>query len=660
MNQTSQQVFPDFSIIDWSAFLWSSAIAWVVSILVYAFLHFAGVSVVAAHPAALAAVCPIIFLVLGRDRSRSEFNQKITLSLCLRFLVTFTIAASLQGAILGNLLKINSLHEYLVFLPAAITGVVILYLVAALWVFPLPGSKAVRMEVSITVLFTAMVALRFAYLGLPELMEQEAYYWNYAQHPALSYLDHPPMVAVLIWLGTKLWGVSEFGIRFGAFLCWLVTAFFSYRLTVKVFDRQAAAGAILLLAVLPLYFGVGFLMTPDAPLHAAWSALLYFGYRALIENDSASWAGIGISLGLGLLSKYTIVLLGPPFLLFMLIDRRARRWFLKPAPYWALLLTIVIFSPVLIWNMQHEWVSFLFQSAKRISSTPVISTPDLIGHIALMLTPAGGIGVLLFFLVGKKLFRSSQAQEKADSLQNIDRAYLLLLFLSLLPFALFFTISFTREVKLNWTSPIWLALLPFLGCTVTSVYGRFCSICLMAVHELWRVTIPVLILVIGVALHYVTLGLPGVPHPPGPFLMGWDGLAAEVETLADKVESESGERPIVVGMDHYQITSGLAFYRTKNAYKNSLPNKLAGIEQSVGWHLFGHNSRMYRMWFDAKDWQPVDVIAVASKKSRLEEQSFTAGVVFDSEILPLIARKEGQEVRRFYYRLISADSFDGK
>ena len=57
-------------------------------------------------------------------------------------------------------------------------------------------------------------------------------------------------------------------------------------------------------------------------------------------------------------------------------------------------------------------------------------------------------------------------------------------------------------------------------------------------------------------------------------------------------------------------------------------------------------------------WRGVDVIAVASKKSRLEQQAFKTEVVFDSEILPLSARKEGQEVRRFYYRLISADSFD--
>ncbi len=489
-----------------------------------------------------------------------------------RILLAFALAASLQGALLAHLLPLALQSDSITFIPAALIGVLVFYLVTALWAFPVQGSTEARVAASVSLL-GAMVVLRGAYLGLPELMEQEAYYWNYAQHLDLSYLDHPPMVALLIWLGTKLCGINEFGVRIGAFLCWFVTAFFCYRLTIKVFDRQAALGTVLLLAVLPLYFGVGFLMTPDAPLHAAWAALLFYGYRVLVEEDTASWAGFGISLGLGLLSKYTIILLGPAFLFYMLIDRRARGWFLKPGPYAALTVAVALFSPVIIWNMQHQWVSFLFQSAKRISSDPVISTPHLLGHITLILTPAGLFGVVLFFLFGRRLFQSAATVDTPDIDNKAKRTFLLLFLASFLPFILFFTISFSREVKLNWTSPLWLAVLPFLGCTVTSVYGRFCSICLMVIHELWRFTIPLLIMALAIGLHYVTLGLPGVAYPPGPFLIGWDKLAAEVETLADKIEKNSGARPIVVGMDHYQITSGLAFYRPKNGLAQGSPNR---------------------------------------------------------------------------------------
>ena len=627
------------------------------SALLYGLLRWLGVPLVAAHPAALALVSPIVFVVLLFQGQVADQGKKITFVRFVRFLVGVVLAASLQGALLAHLLNSRLLPEVFIFVPAALLGVLVLMLVSVAWVLPPAGSSDSRIALVLSVFIAAMTALRFAYLGLPELMEQEAYYWNYSQHLDLSYLDHPPMVALIIWLGTIIFGISEFGVRIGAFLCWFITAYFSYNLTLRIFDRQAALGAVLLLAVLPLYFGVGFLMTPDAPLHAAWSALLYFSYRAFLENDSAAWIGFGVSLGLGLLSKYTIVLLGPPFLLFMLVDQRARRWFLKPGPYIALALALLLFSPVLIWNMQHEWASFLFQSAKRISSVPVISTHHLIGHIAVILTPAGLLGVLFFFLFGGRIFRSAQPAHDMDLVQASTRTFLLLFLSSFLPFALFLLISFNREVKLNWTSPIWLALLPFLGCTVTSIYGKFCSICMMVIQEVWRFTIPVLILAFALGAHYLTLGLPGIPHPPGPVLIGWNHLTAEVEMLADSLEKESGSRPIVVGMDHYQITSGLAFYRTQNARRKGGPDPSVTVGQSVGWHLFGFNSRMYSSWFEVEDWQPVDVIAVASKKSRLEQKAFSTPVVFDSEIRPLSAVKDGQEVRRFYYRLISADTF---
>ena len=59
------------------------------------------------------------------------------------------------------------------------------------------------------------------------------------------------MVAWMIWLGTGLFGDNSFGVRIGAFLCWLVTAFFGYRLTANLFGKSAAFRAVLLLAALP-------------------------------------------------------------------------------------------------------------------------------------------------------------------------------------------------------------------------------------------------------------------------------------------------------------------------------------------------------------------------------------------------------------------------
>src|ERR1700743_884959 len=89
--------------------------------------------------------------------------------------------------------------------------------------------------------------LRLIYDGRVELFPEESYYWNYAQHLDIGYLDHPPMVAWLIKLGTLIFGDTEFGVRIGGILCTAVAAVFSYRLTRNLFGEAAAVIAVLLL-----------------------------------------------------------------------------------------------------------------------------------------------------------------------------------------------------------------------------------------------------------------------------------------------------------------------------------------------------------------------------------------------------------------------------
>ena len=89
---------------------------------------------------------------------------------------------------------------------------------------------------------------------------------------------------------------------------------------------------LMFLAALPVYFGFGFFMTPDAPLCAAWAGGLYFLERALVNRQSKAWFGVGICLGLGMLSKYTIALLVPAAVLFILLDKESRHWLRRPEP----------------------------------------------------------------------------------------------------------------------------------------------------------------------------------------------------------------------------------------------------------------------------------------------------------------------------------------
>lgn len=118
------------------------------------------------------------------------------------------------------------------------------------------------------------------------------------------------MVAWLIWLGTALAGQNEFGVRIGAFLSGLIAMAYLYAFARNLYDKSTAMRAALLLATVPFGFAAGLAMTPDAPLIAAWAATLYYMERALLANQSRAWLGIGIAFGLGILSKYTLGLIG--------------------------------------------------------------------------------------------------------------------------------------------------------------------------------------------------------------------------------------------------------------------------------------------------------------------------------------------------------------
>ncbi|MCU0808463.1 MAG: glycosyltransferase family 39 protein, partial [Candidatus Contendobacter sp.] len=326
-----------------------------------------------------------------KDTDQSTINQFVN------FIITTLLVLFLRGGILASLVKLwNFSPEEAIVICVTISSI-INYIGSIYYVFSRelnPDKTGLNWHYLATFLIIYSVLLRLFYLGLPELFYEEAYYWNYAKHLDIGYLDHPPMVAWIIGLFTKLMGDNEFSVRFGAFLCWFITAYFSYRLTREVHDRASVNQATLLIATLPAFFAVGWVMTPDAPLMACWAAALYFLYQAVIHDRRMAWSGVGVSIGLGMLSKYTIALLGLAVLAFILVDRHSRKWLFRPEPYLSIILAMIIFSPVIIWNAGHEWVSFLYQGRDRVAERFEFFLPYFILSIILIITPTGVLSAI--------------------------------------------------------------------------------------------------------------------------------------------------------------------------------------------------------------------------------------------------------------------------
>ena len=496
----------------------------------------------------------------------------------------------------------------------------------------------------IVTLIAYSVTLRFLFLATPELLQEEAYYWNYAQHMSGGYLDHPPGVAVIIWLGTALFGNNEFGVRFGAFFCWFLTAGFTYKLVQEIFNSAVALRALLLVAILPVFFSTGLVITPDAPLVTCWAGALYFLHRALVAEHSGSWLGVGICLGIGLASKYTIAFLGPAILLFMLIDPRSRKLYFKPQPYLAALLAIAIFSPVIYWNYQHDWASFLFQSKDRLTAASEFSTHELLLSIIVLLTPTGFLAVLFSFKKKKYIVSDS-----LKSLNYSSRCYNFCFVMALVPLMIFFLFSLTKEVKLSWTGPLWLSLLPFIAYSMVSPKSKPDSM----IARSWKKTVVICVLIYGSILHYWSIGLPGVPFTDYPFLLGWQNLAAQVENVVQTITEDEGKRPVVACTGTYRIASGLAFYRYKGLENDPVhPYQKKVVEETTSSHIFGHNSLMYRYWHNPEDLPNNSMVVVSRKERYLAPSWLQKRYSSLGPVKQINHSKSGKVVGTYYYRHI--------
>src|ERR1700685_1760294 len=180
----------------------------------------------------------------------------------------------------------------------------------------------------------ALVALRLLGAAWTPLTFDEAYYWMWSKYLAFGYYDHPPMVALVIRLGTMIAGDTEFGVRLVSILLALPMSFAVYRTAAILFGgRRVAATATILLNV-TLMAAVGTLMVPpDSPVLVASSFVLLFLAKLLASGRGPWWLAVGAAVGCALLSKYSALFFGPAILIWLLVVPKQRHWLLTPWPY---------------------------------------------------------------------------------------------------------------------------------------------------------------------------------------------------------------------------------------------------------------------------------------------------------------------------------------
>ncbi|HUO53922.1 MAG TPA: glycosyltransferase family 39 protein [Rhodoblastus sp.] len=286
----------------------------------------------------------------------------------------------------------------------------------------------------------------------------EAYTVAISRVLTLSTFDHPPLAWWIAHFAGKFFGESALALRAPFVLLSGLTGWLLFVLTRRLFSAEAGFYAVCALALSPaLGLADSIWILPDAPLLPAMLGCAIFLSRVFFggkpQNAPRDWLLAGLCAGLAMLSKYHGVFLFAGAGLFVLADKRQRFWLATPWPYLAGLIALIVFSPVLIWNAQHDWVSFLFQSGR--SGPPhlnFLAPLALIGLQSLFLAPWIFFPLALLFL--RALF-SGAALEKDFFLACLGAV----------PILLFTLVAFwsSRRILPHWAAPGYLMILPLLG-----------------------------------------------------------------------------------------------------------------------------------------------------------------------------------------------------
>jgi hypothetical protein len=355
-----------------------------------------------------------------------------------------------------------------------------------------------------------------------ELGNDEVYYLTYAYLPDQSDVDHPPRVGWLIQLFTLNLSLnSELFIRLGPILLSAGCSWIIYRIGCMLRDELTGFIAVILFTA-SFYASIiaGTFILPDSPQLFFWLVALYFLLRVIPDPSQTAnrpniyWAGLFI--GLAMLSKYTSVFLWVGTILFIVFYKR--QWLSKKELYISILISFVVFMPVLIWNFDNKFISFLYHS-ERVDVTSNALRPDyffteLIGEIMYN-------NPLVFVMIVMALIAIIRNRH------FLGRDHKKLLLLIAVPVILLFLgFALFRRTLPHWTGPSYTTLILIAACWLRERTVRSKLFKPIPGLVAWSLILTILIAILGIG--QITKGWFDNPGNPKPSELGKNDVTLDL------------------------------------------------------------------------------------------------------------------------------------
>jgi hypothetical protein len=390
-------------------------------------------------------------------------------------------------------------------------------------------------------LLLSCFVVRLLYAHSFPLVPDETNYWQWSRHLAWGYHDQAPLIAWSIRFFTELFGHTELAVRMSSIVAMGVASVYIVLIARRWFSARIAWQTALVCQFVLLFNVGGLLATPDGLQGAAWAGAAFHCARAYENNQWRQWLWAGIWFGIGLLSKFTMVLFPLCVYGFGLFSSQHRRMLGQIRPYVGFAAGCLLFTPVIGWNIANGW-----NSARHVAYIGGANQgfelhfkyfADFIGSQAALVSP------ILFVLICIAWLRIARRNYPVS-----EWIYFFLFCVSFPMVAGFALLSLHTRVYGNWPGAGYLT-------AVILAAAFFAS----RRHRIWKwsvATSALLTLLLLLQVLWPILPIPARHDRTADEIRGWDQLGQRVGRI---IEEAAGDDIFPFGLK-YQVASELAFY----------------------------------------------------------------------------------------------------
>ena len=370
---------------------------------------------------------------------------------------------------------------------------------------------------------TYCILIKFLFIMYAPPLPDEAYYWLWSKRIDFSYYDHPPLSMWLQHLFSSLISNKKLLLRIVPVIASIIVLLIIYLWVKRLsFYRNIEDYLITILLatsipVFNIFLSISF---PDPVLICTLvlSGFFYHLYsqekRLFNNNKHFCWYLSVLFFALALLSKYNALLFGIGIFVHLILKKRERENLIFSKHFLlAIILVLLIFSPVIYWNARNDFASFGFNLDKRLSFE--FNWYNIIENLFIF-----SFSLVLSFspVLFMALFKNYQkTKNKKHSSMGIE-ASISVLFVTII-FCLILTLF--AQPLYYWAIPAFVMLIPYLSALIKKRAHRI-------IHCFYGLFITT-ILFFNTAIYPVSLFF-GKADRETAILYGWDSIAKKIST----------------------------------------------------------------------------------------------------------------------------------